>query len=84
VFAAVYELSSTLSDEASAITIQSVYDSVIVQMPPPPTGKRDTRVQGARRALAVLHEKGYVTIVGDSVSIGSLYDDDESTQISMS
>ncbi len=83
VFAAVYELSSTLADEAGAIPIQSVYDSVLVQMPPPPNGKRDTRAQAARRALAKLHERGYVTIVGDSVSIGSLYDDEENTEISL-
>jgi len=61
-------------NESGELSVQIVYDTVIDQMPPPLTGDRDRRPETMRRALATLHEKGYITISEGIVTIGSALD----------
>ena len=74
-FQVIYELASKLGDEFAAVKLQDVYDRATTEMPAPPNGTRDRRAEYVRRAVAKLHERGYVTVTDDIVSIGSPYDD---------
>lgn len=74
VFKAIYELASAIGDENADVAIQDVYDAATIEMPAPPSNKRDTRSQTIRRAIATLHERGYITISDDSLRIGSPLD----------
>lgn len=76
VFESVYELASGLGDdEFTTVPLHKVYDKAAAVMPPPAKGQRDRRSEYIRRAVSQLHEKGFVTIFEDTVSIGNPYDD---------
>ena len=79
-FQVIYALASEFGDEFAAVKLQDVYDAASVTIPAPPKGKRDRRSETVRRAVAKLHERGYVTVVDDTVSIGSPYDDELNNQ----
>jgi len=75
VFDAVTVLVAEHLDEGSAIPIQQVYDVAVDSMPRPSDGVRDRRLETIRRAITGLCEKGYITIAGDQVTIGSVIDE---------
>lgn len=82
VFKTIYDLIGELSEEGAAIFIQDVYDAVLIQIPPPPEGKRDRRSEIIQRALRGLHERGFITINDGSVSLGSAFNGDEDIPLS--
>ena len=71
-FKAVTELVTEYLDEDSVIPIQIAYDVILDQLPPPVGAQRDRRPETMRRAMATLHEKGYITISGETLTIGSV------------
>ena len=75
IFDAVSELIGECLDDNGAAPIQRVYDVAVDAMPPPVGSQRDRRPEAMRRALAGLHEKGYITIAADIVTIGSTIDE---------
>ena len=82
VFKTVYDLIGELGGKEAAIEIQEVYDSVLIQLPPPPEGKRDRRAEIIQRALRALHERGFITINDGSVSLGSAFNGNEEIPVS--
>lgn len=77
VFKCAYGLASGPGEDMAEVDIQDLYDSATIEMPPPPRGKRDTRAMVIKRAIETLHERGYITVTGDKLTIGSPYDDSE-------
>lgn len=71
VFNCIYELVGLSNQPDQPVALPDVYDAATVQLPGPAPGKRDTRAQVVNRALVALHEKGYITIHGDDINLGS-------------
>ena len=84
-FDEIYRLAGEIEGEDGPVKIQDAYDATMVQLPPPNNDERDRRSESMRRALATLHEKGYVTVYKDQVLIGSAINEtDESEEAPLS
>lgn len=75
VFRAVFDLQGHTKDGLGPVRVQDVYDKVVVQLPRPPEGKRDTRLSVIQNVMGKLHAEGRVALADDWVSIGSLIND---------
>lgn len=75
VYKVITDIVAEYLDDGEAAPVQRVYDECAAILPPPVAGVRDRRPETVRRAIMGLAAKGYVTITGHLLTLGSAIDE---------